>query len=139
MVTFIRSPTWITPEFSESIATEGRATRFSPEEIEHFENNKKDFLEYRKMVQNTGSSNYGLFFKDSELQKKAFMNFQKMMKGRLNGNEELCKNIIPKFAVGCRRYIILLKNLPLYMTLIDILIVSLQGTDTSRLWYNQIQ
>ncbi|RFU29418.1 hypothetical protein B7463_g6928, partial [Scytalidium lignicola] len=104
MITFIRSPTWITPEFSETIAAQGRETKFLPEEIERFKTDKKYFLEYRKMVQNTGSSNYDLFFKDSNKQKQAFVAFTNMMTKRLKGDKELCDKIIPKFEVGCRRF-----------------------------------
>lgn len=104
MVTFIRSPTWITPEFSETLAAQGRETRFSPEQIERFKTDKTYFLEYRKRVQNTGSSNFSLFYKRSELQKQAFKNFGRMMKDRLKGNKDLCAKIIPQFPVGCRRY-----------------------------------
>lgn len=104
MLNFIRSATWITPEFSEALASEGRETRFTPEEIERFKTDKKYFLEYRKKVQNFGSANYPLFYKGSELQQKAFKNFSGMMRKRLQDREELCSKIIPKFPVGCRRF-----------------------------------
>jgi cation diffusion facilitator CzcD-associated flavoprotein CzcO len=103
MVTFIRSPTWITPEFSESLAAEGRETRYSPEQIDRFKTDKKYFLEYRKAVQMTGNSNFAIFYKGSELQEKAFIYFTQMMKQRLNNREDIYSHIIPKFAVGCRR------------------------------------
>lgn len=104
LVTFIRSPTWITPEFSETIAANGRETKYTAEEIERFKTDKRYFLEYRKFVQNTGSSNYELFFKNSEKQRGAYKAFKQMMRERLQGNEELCEKIIPDFEVGCRRY-----------------------------------
>jgi hypothetical protein len=103
IVSFIRSPTWITPEFSESLAAEGRETKFSPEEIARFKSDKKYFLEYRKKVQNTGSTSYPLFYKGSDAQQKAFENFSRMMRKRLQSREELCSRIIPSFPVGCRR------------------------------------
>lgn len=74
------------------------------EEIERFNNDKKYFLQYRKEVQNTGSSSFPLFYKGSELQQKAYQDFTQLMTRRLGGNEELCAKLIPKFEVGCRRF-----------------------------------
>jgi hypothetical protein len=104
MISFIRSPTWITPEFSQVLASEGRDTRFSPEQIQRFKDDKQYFLEYRKMVQNTGSSNFITFYRGSPNQQMAFKKFSDMMKERL-GNEPLAAGIIPQFPVGCRRQV----------------------------------
>ena len=103
MISFIRSPTWITPEFSESMASDGRETRFSAEEITRFKTDKKYFLEYRSKLQNTGSTSFRLYYKGSDLQQKVFVDYTEMMKQRLNYDEKLCAHIIPKFPVGCRR------------------------------------
>ncbi|KAF5988508.1 monooxygenase [Fusarium coicis] len=86
---FIRGSTWITPEFSESLAAQGRETTFSSDEIARFNKDKDYFLKYRK---------------DSELQKQAVMNFGKLMRQRLNYDEGLAEHLIPKFPVGCRRF-----------------------------------
>ncbi|RVX71026.1 hypothetical protein B0A52_03391 [Exophiala mesophila] len=104
MINFIRSPTWITPEFSQVLASEGRDTKFAPEQIQRFKDDKKYFLEYRKMVQNTGSSNFGTFYKGSPRQEAAVKNFAEMMKKRLGGDDEVAARLIPNFPVGCRRY-----------------------------------
>jgi hypothetical protein len=101
---FIRSPTWITPEFSQVLASEGRETKFSDEQIQRFKSDKRYFLEYRKMVQNTGSSNFPTFYKGSPRQKEAFKKFSGMMKERLNNNEDVSAHLIPNFEVGCRRW-----------------------------------
>ena len=106
MLNFIRSPTWITPEFSEGLAAQGRETVFTPEQIQRFKDDKQYFLQYRKQVQNFGSASYSLYYKDSDLQQKVFREYTEMMKQRLDGNEELINYIIPKFPVGCRRYVI---------------------------------
>ena len=103
MISFIRSPTWITPEFSQSMASQGRETRYMAEEIERFKTDKKHFLEYRKKLQNTGSASFPLYYKGSDLQQRVFGEYTEMMKARLNHDDELCGHIIPKFAVGCRR------------------------------------
>ncbi|KIW25675.1 uncharacterized protein PV07_08836 [Cladophialophora immunda] len=104
LVNFIRSPTWITPEFSQSLAKDGRDTRFTPEEIERFNKDKSHFLQYRKLVQNTGSSSFSLYYKGSDLQEQSMTKFANLMRERLDYNEELCEKLIPKFAVGCRRF-----------------------------------
>ncbi|KIX05594.1 uncharacterized protein Z518_06466 [Rhinocladiella mackenziei CBS 650.93] len=101
---FIRSPTWITPEFSASLAADGRETRYSAEEIKRFNTDKKYFLQYRKDIQNTGSSSFSLYYKGSELQEKAYRDFSQLMRKRLGGDAELCERLIPKFEVGCRRF-----------------------------------
>lgn len=106
MISFIRSPTWITPEFSAALASDGRETRFTPQQIQAFKDDKRLFLEYRKKVQNTGSSNFPTFFKASERQQLAFRNFSAMMEERLNGDEALSAHLIPKFPVGCRRFVL---------------------------------
>jgi cation diffusion facilitator CzcD-associated flavoprotein CzcO len=103
LTNFIRSPTWITPEFSESLAKDGRDTKFAPEEIERFNKDKKYFLEYRKLVQNTGSSSFSLYYKGSDLQQQSVVKFANLMRERLGYNEELSEKLIPKFPVGCRR------------------------------------
>ncbi|RFU28612.1 hypothetical protein B7463_g7716, partial [Scytalidium lignicola] len=103
MFNFIRSPTWITPEFGQSLATHGRDTKFTAEEIERFNTDKNYFLEYRKKLQNDNSSIFTMHFKGSKLQRGAVENFTKLMRKRLNENEELCERLIPKFEVGCRR------------------------------------
>lgn len=106
MINFIRSPTWITPEFSESLASDGRNTTFTPEEIRHFKEDKQFFLDYRKKVQNTGSSSFGTFLKLSSRQQAAFTNFSGMMRKRLNNDERLSSLLIPHFPVGCRRHVL---------------------------------
>lgn len=105
MVSFIRSPTWITPEFSQNMASEGRQTRYLVEDIERFKNDKEHFLDYRVRLQDNGSKAFPLFYKGSELQQKVFVDYTEMMKQRLNYDEKLCERIIPKFHVGCRRHV----------------------------------
>ncbi|RVX69048.1 hypothetical protein B0A52_06761 [Exophiala mesophila] len=91
-------------ELDEAIAKDGRSTVFTPEEIEKFKTDKQYFLQYRKDVQNFGSATYPLYYKNSDLQKEAFAKFTKLMRQRLDNNEELCEKLIPKFHVGCRRF-----------------------------------
>lgn len=105
MFNFIRSPTWITPEFSQALASEGRETRFSAENIQRFKDDKCYFLDYRKKVQNTGSANFKTFYKGFSQQQAAVKKFSVMMKERLNNKEDLAAHLIPTFPVGCRRQV----------------------------------
>ena len=85
------------------MASHGRQTRYSDEEIERFRADKQYLLDYRRRLQNTGSAAFPLFYKGTELQNKAFNDYTGMMKSRLNYDEHLCERLIPKFQVGCRR------------------------------------
>ena len=87
------------------MATNGRETRYSPERIEHFKSDKKQLLDYRIEIQNTGSKFFPTFFKGSELQQKVFKDYTELMKKRLNHDEELSAKLIPDFQVGCRRLV----------------------------------
>ena len=72
MLSFIRSPTWITPEFSGNMASEGRQTMYSSEDIERFKNDKQHLYDYRVRLQDNGSKAFPLFYKGTDLQHKAF-------------------------------------------------------------------
>lgn len=91
------------PRVGESLAKDGRATTFTPEEITRFNADKKYFLEYRKLIQNTGSASFSLYYKGSELQQQAFVKFANLMEERLGHDDEMCQKLIPKFPVGCKR------------------------------------
>jgi hypothetical protein len=103
LVLFIRSPTWITPEYSQQLARDGRDTVFTLEEIERFSSDKDLLLEMRKNLTNAATQAYDLYYKNSDLQKKAFRNYTKLMRERLENREDICDKLIPKFQVGCRR------------------------------------
>lgn len=103
MINFIRSPTWITPEFNADLAPQGRETKFSGEQIERFKSDSDYFLQYRKRLYQASGANYPVYYKDSPNQKSARERFGLMMKERLGQNEELASKLIPSFSVGCRR------------------------------------
>lgn len=85
------------------MAAQGRDTIFTKEEIEKFKTDKNYFLDYRKKLQNFGSSSYTLYYKGSELQKKVFQEYTELMRKRLGYESNLCERLIPQFPVGCRR------------------------------------
>ncbi|OAP58400.1 hypothetical protein AYL99_07490 [Fonsecaea erecta] len=103
MTSFIRSSTWITPEFAAEFAPEGRTAFFSDRQKDEWAQNKDKFLEYRKKVESTMNKFFDLQFKDSTLQKDAYDNFRKTMRERLSRKPEIADILVPNFAVGCRR------------------------------------
>ncbi|CAG9977251.1 unnamed protein product [Clonostachys byssicola] len=102
LVSFNRSPTWITPEFAAEFAPGGRDAVFSEEQKERWANDPTEFLKYRKAVEASGNNFYSMQFKDSDLQKELFDKFKDLMTQRL-GREDLASILVPTFAVGCRR------------------------------------
>jgi len=123
MTSINRSKTWITPEFAAELAPKGRSTFFSELQKDTWENNKDEYLKYRKQVESTMNKFFDMQFKESDLQKTVFENFSKTMKERLGHNKELisklgmysnlnpCNRVksltqyalVPEFEVGCRR------------------------------------
>ncbi|OAG37610.1 hypothetical protein AYO21_08218 [Fonsecaea monophora] len=103
LTSFIRSSTWITPEFAAEFAPEGRTAFFSERQKDEWAQDKDKFLEYRKKVESTMNKFFDMQFKDSTLQKDAYENFRKTMRERLSRKPELAELMIPTFGVGCRR------------------------------------
>ncbi|KAF2094890.1 FAD/NAD(P)-binding domain-containing protein [Rhizodiscina lignyota] len=103
VISFIRSSTWITAEFAEQMASNGRETIYTPEEIERFNTDKAYFLEYRKRLARGATISYDVYRKDSALQKNAVERNKKAMRERLSNRSDLCEKVIPSFEVGCRR------------------------------------
>lgn len=103
MVSFNRSPTWITPEFAAEFAPNGRETKFSDEQKEAWAKDPASYLTYRKNIEGSMNKFFDLQYKDSEVQKDSFKAFSEGMATKLGHTDKLMKVLIPKFAVGCRR------------------------------------
>jgi hypothetical protein len=93
MTSFNRSKTWITPEFAAEFAPEGRSAFFSELQKSNWENNKGEFLNYRKQVESSMNKFFDMQYKESTLQKTAFENFSKTMRERLDDREDLISKI----------------------------------------------
>ena len=61
--------------------------------MDHWEQNKDDYLDYRKQVESSMSTFFSMQYKDSDQQKMAFENCTKTMRERLGNNEELIKKL----------------------------------------------
>ncbi|OAL40668.1 hypothetical protein AYO20_00404 [Fonsecaea nubica] len=103
LLSFNRSPTWITPEFGLEFAPDGRDTKFSEEQKKAWATDRRALLKYRKRVEGSMNQIYDVLVKDSQVQKDSFQRFQKNMRQRLGNKEYLADKLIPDFAVGCRR------------------------------------
>lgn len=103
LVSFNRSPTWITPEFGAEFAPDGRDTKFSDEQKQKFASDPQAFLTYRKLVENKMNCIFDVLYKESDIQKESFRNFRKNMADRLGNKKYLADKLIPNFAVSCRR------------------------------------
>ncbi|KIX98610.1 uncharacterized protein Z520_05911 [Fonsecaea multimorphosa CBS 102226] len=103
LISFNRSPTWITPEFGQEFAPEGREQVFTEQQKSAWASDPKGFLEYRKRVETTMNQVFDLFYKESQLQKDAMQHFRASMKQRLGDKGYLADKLVPNFAVGCRR------------------------------------
>ncbi|KAM0539075.1 hypothetical protein ACHAO7_012210, partial [Fusarium culmorum] len=103
LTNFIRSPTWITAEYGQAFASEGRETRFTEEQIKLFQSDKWALLEYRRKLLDVATKGFDIYYKDTDMQKQAFIANWKLMRERLQDNEEICSKLIPDFEVGCRR------------------------------------
>ncbi|KAJ5820642.1 hypothetical protein N7474_006233 [Penicillium riverlandense] len=103
LVSFSRSPTWVTPTFaSEFAGPNGANFEYSEEQKREFSEDPKRFLEYRKALERTMTGNFRLNLKESEMQKEAQQNLKDYMRGVLK-EDRLIKSLIPEFGVGCRR------------------------------------
>jgi cation diffusion facilitator CzcD-associated flavoprotein CzcO len=105
MKSFIRSPTWIAPSqgFVDPKNEGPKNFYYSAEEKRRFRENPDEFLAYRKKIESDMNRTFDTFLKDSPKQKAAKVEFAKIMKARLGGNEELAEKLTPKWGVGCRR------------------------------------
>lgn len=104
LVSFIRSPTWITPEFASEFAPRGREFAFTEDDKVNWESDPTSFLKLRKAYESNSNRFFDLQYKDSSMQKEMFDKFSNEMRQRLGNKIDVASVIIPSFAVGCRRY-----------------------------------
>ncbi|KAI1081666.1 hypothetical protein F5B20DRAFT_534885 [Whalleya microplaca] len=104
LITFIRTPTWITAGFAQSKAGPGGANfAFSNEQKEKFCTQPDEYLRYRKEVEAELNTRFKFILKDSTAQAEAVAYSINEMKSKLGENSPLLKHLIPTFGVGCRR------------------------------------
>lgn len=103
LVNFIRHPTWITAGLG-SAAIDGAANyTYTDAEKREFVENPESLKQYRKRLQQATNEGFELYVKGSQAQKEAYKITSQAMQDRLGGDEELARNLIPDWEVGCRR------------------------------------
>jgi cation diffusion facilitator CzcD-associated flavoprotein CzcO len=95
---FVRSPTWVLPD----ISTE--AGQFSREEIEKFKREPQTVMNLRQENERTMNSIFSVYLRGSVLQRQCKDMLEVEMKKTV-GDLATEDQLIPKFAVGCKRVI----------------------------------
>ncbi|KAF9886732.1 hypothetical protein FE257_011109 [Aspergillus nanangensis] len=104
LVNFIRSPTWIAPQFVGQIAKDGRGTKYTPEQKANFRQNPEELLKHRQEIDHALNSRFPNFYKGSAAQKASRDIVEKGMREKLAAMDPaLREKLIPEFDVGCRR------------------------------------
>ncbi|KAH0591669.1 hypothetical protein MHUMG1_10600 [Metarhizium humberi] len=103
IVTYIRSPTWITTNFAADFTPEGKNFEYSDEQKARFRENPEELFQLRKKIEHGMNQFFHVLLADSPQQAGARELFQSEMEAKLKNNPTLCKLLIPKFEVGCRR------------------------------------
>ena len=101
---FIRSPTWISPNFVATHAgTDGKNFNYTEEQRAELRSDPNKLFEMRKTLEHELNSTFPFILTDSPGYAKAHEFFKQLMLKGLGGNEELAKQLIPPWHVGCRR------------------------------------
>ncbi|XWW96216.1 hypothetical protein V2A60_004189 [Cordyceps javanica] len=104
LVTFVRTPTWITASFAQSKAgPNGSNFNYSAKQKKMFEENPEEYLKYRKEIEGELNQRFRFIVKDSSEQEEAFRFAKDQMRTKLGEGSRLLKHMIPTFSVGCRR------------------------------------
>ena len=96
LTTFVRNPTWISPPFGDEQRSYGES------ELEEFKNTPGVLLRLRKENENRINGLLGLIFAGSALQASMRSVLSSQMRDKLSMSE-LEEQLIPPWAVGCRR------------------------------------
>ncbi|KAI1106978.1 monooxygenase [Jackrogersella minutella] len=95
---FIRSPVWVLPDISSE------SGKFSPQQLQGFINNPQSVLEMRQNNERTMNSIFTMYMKGTVLQEQSKKLLTETTK-KLLQDEEMERQLIPNFAVGCKRVI----------------------------------
>ena len=102
---FIRSPTWISPPFSEHLFTSLGLTDFNipPSRIQQFLDDPQNYHEFRLLIEEDGNNIHGVTIKNTPIQIEGQRLFEQTMRERLKTKPEIYDKLLPSFAPGCRR------------------------------------
>ncbi|KAJ9361394.1 hypothetical protein C8Q69DRAFT_401042 [Paecilomyces variotii] len=104
IVTYIRSPTWITANYASQFAGEdGKNFFYTEEQKKKLRENPEELYELRHKIETALNQFFWAMIQDSPQQAACLDAFQRQMKERIGDDQELQEKLIPKWAVGCRR------------------------------------
>ncbi|KAH7489978.1 FAD-binding monooxygenase [Fusarium oxysporum f. sp. matthiolae] len=104
LVTFLRSPTWITAGFAQTKAgPNGANFNFSGAQKKEFRDNPEVYLKYRKEIEAELNTRFKFIIKGSPEQAEAVRFSTNEVKNKLGADNPLLKYFLPDFSVGCRR------------------------------------
>ncbi|KAM3423103.1 hypothetical protein BST61_g561 [Cercospora zeina] len=103
VTTYIRTPTWIIPNFLADVTPEGKNFRYTEEDKRRFRENPEELKALRQKLENMFNQYFFIFFKGSPAQEAVRSAFKDIMKQKLGGDGELTNKLVPEWPVGCRR------------------------------------
>ncbi|KAH8684370.1 hypothetical protein BGZ60DRAFT_367323 [Tricladium varicosporioides] len=105
LVSFYRTPQWISSGLGIEGWTDAAGGNFTytEEQKQKFRDDPKHYLEFRKAIENKINGSFRAMLKDHPFQKIGREMVEKSMAERLKNDPVLTKQLIPDFAMGCRR------------------------------------
>ncbi|KAI1412587.1 FAD/NAD(P)-binding domain-containing protein [Hypoxylon sp. FL1857] len=113
---FVRTPTWIIPPRIVSMMVMGGPAKdilsqieldekenFTQRQIERFKADPAFYRKFVKTIEQDSNGAFALILNGGAAQAFAMSKVTQYMTAALGGDEKLCKALIPKFPLGCRR------------------------------------
>ncbi|KAL9108508.1 MAG: hypothetical protein Q9227_006723 [Pyrenula ochraceoflavens] len=104
VVTYIRSPTWLTPQFAGQLTPNGKNFSYSEKEREDLRQDPEKLLMLRKKIETNINDFFHMDLVETVEQQEIAESTRKQMESRLHHDPELCSKLIPHWKLGCRRF-----------------------------------
>lgn len=100
---FLRSPVWITTGFGAKYAGPGGTNfQYTAEQIKLFNENPDEYTKYCRGIEGELNKRFNLMHMHSQDQKNSRGLIADIMREKI-GNDKIAKQMVPDFALGCRR------------------------------------
>lgn len=103
IVNYIRTPTWISANYSAELTPEGKNFRYTEEQKRKFREQPEKLLAMRRQIEHHFNQFFYALLLGTPQQRAVTEAFTRTMEERLNGDRDLCARLIPEWKVGCRR------------------------------------
>lgn len=103
VVNYIRSPTWVSSPYSADLTPEGKNFEYTEAQKKELRENPEAMLALRRLIEDNFNKFFYALLRGTPQQKAVTEMFEADMRNRLGNDPELCKKLIPKWHVGCRR------------------------------------